>query len=194
MKGVAAAAGVSVGLVQHHYGSKDGLRRACDDAVIDAFRRQLTSAAADGELGDSGFLSSLSETSPPLLRYLARVAVDGTPASAFVFDQLAGGAEDFLTATFPDRFEAGSYRAKVTAAVMAAMHSGTIVMHTHLARWLGTDPLARDDSSVALSILDLYAAMGEFVGSETGEQIRTAVAARQQLRHQARRGKGHGDE
>ncbi|MFC7618798.1 TetR/AcrR family transcriptional regulator [Microlunatus sp. GCM10028923] len=193
MKGVAQAAGVSIGLVQHHYGSKEALRQACDEAVIDAFRRRLTAAAADGELGDPGFLSSLSTTSPPLLRYLARAATDGTPAAEFVFDQLATGAEEFLTATFPERFEAGSAAAKSAAAVMAAMHSGTIVLHAQLARWLGVDPLG-PNASVALSILDLYAAMGEFVGSEVGQQIRSAVVAQEQLRQQARHGKRAGDE
>jgi AcrR family transcriptional regulator len=180
MKGVADAAGVSTGLVQHHFGSKEALRRACDDAVIEAFRRRLTTAVEDGELGDPDFMATLHETSAPLLRYVARATVDGTPAAAFVFDQLAAGAEDFLTSTWPDRFEPGSQRAKDAAAVMAAMHSGTIVMHLHLARWLGVDPLDREHSTrIGMSIFDIYTAMGEYVTSETGEQIKAAVAEQQ---------------
>jgi AcrR family transcriptional regulator len=35
LKDIADAAGVSVGLVQHHFGSKDGLREACDKHVRD---------------------------------------------------------------------------------------------------------------------------------------------------------------
>lgn len=38
MKRIADAAGVSVGLVQHHFGTKAGLRQACDDTVIDVLR------------------------------------------------------------------------------------------------------------------------------------------------------------
>ena len=34
MKAIAEAAGVSPGLVIHHYGSKDELRRVCDEHVI----------------------------------------------------------------------------------------------------------------------------------------------------------------
>lgn len=180
MKGIAEAAGVSTGLVQHHFRSKEALRQACDDAVIEAFRRRLTRAAEDGELSDPAFMAALHETSAPLLRYLARTTVDGTPAAAYVFDQLAAGAEDFLTGTWPDRFEPGSKRAKEAAAVMAAMHSGTIVMHSHLGRWLGVDPLAREHSSrIALSMLDVYLSVGEYAQSEVGQQIRAATEQRQ---------------
>lgn len=176
MKSIADAAGVSTGLVQHHFGSKDALRQACDDAVIEAFRRRLTKAVDEGELGNPDFMAALGETSPPLLRYLARAGVDGTPAAAYVFDELTGGTVDFLTSTWPDRFEPGSQRAKDAAAVMAAMHCGTIVMHLHLARWLGADPLEREHSArLSMSIFDVYAAMGEFVTSEVGEQVRAAV-------------------
>lgn len=195
MKGIAEAAGVSTGLVQHHFGSKEALRQACDDAVIEAFRRRLTKAVDEGELGDPDFMATLYETSPPLLRYIARATVDGTPAAAYVFDQLAAGTEDFLTSTWPDRFEPGSQRAKDAAAVMAAMHSGTIVLHRHLARWLGVDdPLAREHSTrLAMSIVEVYAAMGEFVTSEVGEQVRASVAE-QQKSQQRRTRKENRDE
>ncbi len=189
IKGIAEAAGVSTGLVQHHFGSKDALRQACDQAVIEAFRRRLTKAAAEGELGDPAYLGALYETSAPLLRYVARATVDGTPAAAFVFDQLAAGAEDFLTSTWPDRFEPGSQRAKDAASVMAAMHGGTIVMHQHLARWLGVDPLDREHSPrIATSLLDVYTAIGEFATSEVGEQIRAATEERQAPKRRAGKG------
>lgn len=184
MRGIAAAAGVSTGLVQHHFTSKEALRAACDDAVIDAFRRRLTAAAESGDLGDADFLASLYETSPPLLRYLARTMVDQTPAASYVFDQLTAGAEDFLTTTFPDRFPAGTQQATVAAAVMAAMHSGPITLHQHLDRRLGQDPLGDGHSTVARAILDLYGAMGSFVASEVGTRIRSSVA--EQRDHEGR--------
>lgn len=177
IKGIAEAAGVSTGLVQHHFGSKDALRQACDEAVIEAFRRRLIRAVDEGELSDPEFMAALSEASPPLLRYLARATVDRTPAAEYVFDQLAAGTEDFLTSTWPDRFEPGSQRAKDAAAVMTAMHGGTIVMHPHLARWLDVeDPLNREHSvRLSTAIFDVYASMGEYTSSELGKQVRAAV-------------------
>ena len=34
IRDIAQAAGVSSGLVRHHFGSKDGLRRACDEYAM----------------------------------------------------------------------------------------------------------------------------------------------------------------
>ena len=39
VRAIAEAAGVSPGLVNHHFGSKDGLRAECDAFVTDAIRQ-----------------------------------------------------------------------------------------------------------------------------------------------------------
>ncbi len=178
MRGIAEAAGVSLGLVQHHFGSKEALRQACDEAVVEAFGRRLADHAEDGSIGEPGFMAGLYATSGPLLRYLARAAVDGSPAAAGVFDELTAGAADFLSASWPDRFPQGSAAASEAAAVMAAMHSGTIVLHEHLARHFGADPLDPEHASrIGSAMLDLYAAMGEFAASTTAARIRESAAA-----------------
>lgn len=177
MRGIAEVAGVSLGLVQHHFRSKDALRQACDDAVVEAFRRRLTRSATDNTLGEPAFLAELYETSGPLLRYLARALVDGSPAAATVFDELAAGAEEFLSHTWPDRFPPGSARVRDAAAVMAAMHSGTVVLHGHLTRRFGADPLDREHATrIGMAMLDLYTSMGEFATSSAGERIRESSA------------------
>lgn len=177
MRGIAEAAGVSIGLVQHHFGSKEALRKACDEAVIEVFRRRLTRRAADDTLGEPGFMAELFETSGLPLRYLARAMVDGSAAAAYVFDQLTSGAEEFLSARWPDRFPPGSDRVGDAAAVMAAMHSGTIVLHDLLARHLDADPLDRENATrIAMAMFDVYRSMGEFAASPTGERIRESTA------------------
>lgn len=176
MKGVADAAGVSTGLVQHHFGTKEELRKACDEAVVELFRRQLSKSAAEGKLGDPGGMAALMETSPPVARYLARAMADGTPAAAAIVDELMDGAEEFLTGTWPDRFPAGSPQARNAAAVMATMHGGTIVLHGHLARRTGTNPLdGTDPTLIGRAMFDVYTAMGEFAASPTGSQIKEAL-------------------
>ena len=62
MRWIAEAAGVSLGLVQHHFGTKEALREAFDEAVVGAFRRRLTGAATEDALGEPAFLTSLYET------------------------------------------------------------------------------------------------------------------------------------
>lgn len=180
MRGIADAAGVSLGLVQHHFRSKDALRKACDDAVVEAFRLRLARSVTENTLGEPGFLNDLYETSGPLLRYLARALVDapadGSSGAATVFDELTAGAEEFLSHTWPERFPPGSARARDAASVMAAMHSGTIVLYGHLTRHLGVDPLDREHATrIGMAMFDLYASMGEFTTSPAGERIREST-------------------
>lgn len=179
MRGIAQAAGVSVGLVQHHFGTKDGLRLACDELVIDVFRRRVSHLATKGRLADAGALGELFDESPLLLRYLSRAALDGSGAADEVFDQLAVGAQEFLTATWPDRFPEGSDEARDTATVMTAMHSGIALLIGQIARRFGQPTEeAVGSARVATGVLNLYAAMGEFTGSTTGKDLRAAVENR----------------
>lgn len=175
IKGIADQAGVSVGLVQHHFGTKANLRQACDDAVVEVFRRRTTQGVATGDIAQPDFMASLYEASPPLIRYLARAAVEGGPAAAAVLDEFAAGAEEFLNATWPQRFARGSQRARDAAAVMCAMHTGVIMLHDHLARQMGTDLTGADATRTGLAMADLYTAIGEFMASSTGRQITDAV-------------------
>ncbi|MFI1462675.1 TetR/AcrR family transcriptional regulator [Nocardia carnea] len=177
MRGIAEAAGVSLGLVQHHFRTKDALRQACDDVIVAKFRRELTRSAAEDTLGTPGLMTDLYTTSGPLLRYLARAMIDGSAAAAEVFDELTAGAEEFLSHTWPDRFPPGTARVRDAASVMAAMHSGTVVLHDHLARRFGIDPLdSAHATRIGTAMLDLYAAMGEFAISPTAQRIRESTA------------------
>ena len=44
VRAIAQAAGVSPGLVIHHFGSKDGLRQACDDYIAEEVRSEKSQA------------------------------------------------------------------------------------------------------------------------------------------------------
>lgn len=175
IKGIAERAGVSPGLVQHHFGTKDNLRQACDDAVIDVLRRRTTAGAVSGEITKPEFIADLYDASPLLLRYLARAAVDGGAAAVAVLDELASGGEEFLTHTWPQRFPPRSQRAHDAAAVMCAMHLGVIVLHAHLVRQMGTGLEGAESTRIGLAMVDLYAAMGEFATSDTGRLMTDAV-------------------
>jgi AcrR family transcriptional regulator len=179
IRGIAKAAGVSTGLVQHHFGSKDGLRRACDDAVLELVRRKIA-ATEDGEITNPGFLAALYAAASPLVRYVARAAVDGSAAGAALLDEMAAGSEGFLTTTWPERFPAGSQRTRDAAAVLVAQSAGTIVLHEHLARQMGLEAWKDIVSPrIGLAQLDVYEAIGEYVASGWGEQIREVAATYQ---------------
>ena len=185
IRGIAEAAGVSPGLVQHHFGSKAGLRRACDDAVLELVRRKLR-ATQDGEITNPGFLAALYAAGRPLVRYLARAAVERSPAAATLLDEIVAGTEAFLTMTWPERFLRGSRRTRDAAAVLVAQSTGSLVLHEHLARQMGLDP-ATDVLSprIGLAQLDVYEALGEYVASGVGKRIREAA-----MSHTAETGSG----
>jgi AcrR family transcriptional regulator len=176
IRGIAEAAGVSPGLVQHHFRSKEALRRACDEAVLDLVHRKLA-ATQTGEITNPSFLAALYSAAPRFVRYLARAVADGTPAGAELFDQIAAGTGEFLTTTWPDRFATGSTRTRDAAGVLVAQVAGTIVLHEHVARQMGLvawDGLATP--RIGLAQLDVYEALGEYVRSALGERAREVVA------------------
>src|SRR5699024_9682382 len=111
-----------------------------------------------------------------LMRYLARSAVDGTDAALDVFGLLAQGAEDFLSATWPDRFASDAAQTRDTAAVMTAMHSGIAILLGPIAHRMGVEPrVAQDSMRIAAGVMNLYSVMGQFTESATGQGIQRVV-------------------
>jgi AcrR family transcriptional regulator len=98
IRSVADAAGVSPGLVQHHFPNKAELRSAVNEYVIwiarDAFEDvSVGENAADifEELGNR--ITALVREHPTALRYVARAAVEGDPAALELFDGFVAIAE-----------------------------------------------------------------------------------------------------
>jgi AcrR family transcriptional regulator len=52
MRAIAAAAEVTLGLVQHHFKNKDGLREAVDRLVVDFFAQTIASVPAQGSAAE----------------------------------------------------------------------------------------------------------------------------------------------
>jgi AcrR family transcriptional regulator len=135
IRDIAKAAGVSAGLVRHHFGSKDGLRAACDSYALDQIMRIKERAVLDGQLANPSFLSAAQPTMLLLYRYLARSLVDGSPAAAAMFDEMVELCEAWLDRNHPGQIE----DPRGYSAVLVAMQSGLLMMHGQLSRWLGAD-------------------------------------------------------
>ena len=74
---IAQTAGVSHGMLRHHYGSKVALRAACDDYVLEML--QGINARITGEPTEAeGSRQSFRQFG----RYVARSLVDGSPLPA----------------------------------------------------------------------------------------------------------------
>ena len=140
MRGVAAAAGVSLGLVQHHFTTKAGLIKAVDDYVLSLVIASMSQPLSDGP-GDSiseigGRINALIAAQPDVARYLGRVLVDGSPFGATVFDTLLA----LGTARWHHRVEMGEVRSDVDITWAAinglVLALGAISLRSHLDRHL----------------------------------------------------------
>lgn len=90
---IAAAAGVSLGLVQHHFGTKANLVQAVDDHVMAVLTVALASPLAKTPVADpvadaADRVTSLLVDHVPVVDYLCRTLVDATPTGARIFDTL----------------------------------------------------------------------------------------------------------
>ena len=81
LRTVAAAAGVSLGLVQHHFATKAGLIKAVDDHVLEVVRSTLSEpipeppADSIAEIGKR--VTRLIAEHPDVMDYVGRALIDG---------------------------------------------------------------------------------------------------------------------
>lgn len=177
MRGIAAAAGVSLGLVQHHFGTKDGLRTACDERVLDLIRIK-TEAMDEGRLSDPEVLATLMSMAPAVQRYVGRAMVDGSSAILGMVDQVMDRSEDFLVSTCPERFDADTRRTRDTGAVLTALTTSTMVLQAHLARRMDVEPFTEATlRRIGRATIDAYEAIADLVASDMWQDLRTAVHA-----------------
>lgn len=175
MRGIAAAAGVSLGLVQHHFGSKEGLRAACDERVLELVRLKMA-ALEDGSLSDPEVLATLMAMAPAVQRYVGRALVDGSARIDRMVDEIMVKGEEFLTTTWPDRFVAGTRRTRDAAAVMIAINTSTMVLQDHLARRMDVEPWSETAvRRIGLATFDVYEAIAVMTASSMWRQLRAAV-------------------
>lgn len=168
VRGIATRAGVSPALVQHHFGTKDALRTACDEFVVEFLRRQSKAGVDEGGVADEGFMAAAFQASAVVSRYLSRALVDGSPAATRVFDELVEISERYLV----DRD--GQSDSHGRAVVYTAMRLGVTVLHEHVSRGLGAPVFTEEGSAaVARATLDIVAA--ELIPDGLADQVRAGL-------------------
>ena len=171
IRDIAREAGVSGGLIRHHFGSKDDLRAACDSYALDQMMRIKEQAVLEGQLSNPAFMSAAHPTMLLTLRYLARSLVDGSPAAVAMYDEMVALGEDWLT-----RHHAGQVSdPHAYSAVLVAMQSGLLMMHSQLSRWLGADIFtAEGHLRLTAAMIDFYSQ--PLLSPELADQARAMVA------------------
>ncbi|GAA3645616.1 transcriptional regulator RaaS [Lentzea roselyniae] len=132
VRAVAADAGVSPALVVHHFGSKEGLRQACDDYVLNSIR--------SGSEADTEALGEILQAATPVRRYLARALLDDTPAARALFTEIVERTEAWLAAGEEEGWVRSSADARARAVTYVSWLLAPLVLGGQVARLLGGDP------------------------------------------------------
>jgi AcrR family transcriptional regulator len=96
LRAIAEAAGVSAALVIHHFGSKEGLRKACDDYIAEEIRASKSEAMRSHE--PAAWLAQMAEIErhAPLMAYLVRSMQSGAELAKTMWGKMIEDAEVYL--------------------------------------------------------------------------------------------------
>ncbi len=138
LRSVAADAGVSLGLVQHHFATKAGLIKAVDDYVLGVVTEMVARPVSEhprDSIADMGSrITSLVLEQPDVVDYFGRALIDGSALGRTIWDTLAA----FGTARWTTRKESGEARADIDV-TWASLNSlvlalGTLILRGHIER------------------------------------------------------------
>ncbi len=96
LRSIAEAAGVSAALVIHHFGSKDGLRKACDDYVAEEIRSGKSASLQTKDPADWFAQMAEIESYAPLMAYLVRSMQSASDLAKMLWQRMIDNAEEYL--------------------------------------------------------------------------------------------------
>jgi AcrR family transcriptional regulator len=93
LRAIAAEAGVTLGLVQHHFKTKAGLRDAVDQLVVDYFSSTLAAVGADGSPAEivaarDEAVRQMLRDNPPVVNYVRRAILEPSQDRFHLLDVL----------------------------------------------------------------------------------------------------------
>ena len=128
IRDIAQKAGVSSGLLRHHFGSKEGLRDACDEYVLSEL------IGIGTRFTEFQTIDGLTPETLRHQRYITRSVLDGSPAGSALFDRLIEyGERWFMTA------DVKSEDPRAFIAVLSVMKMSMLTSRDLLSRVLGVD-------------------------------------------------------
>ena len=96
LRSIAEAAGVSAALVIHHFGSKEGLRKACDDYIAEEIRTGKSASLRTKDPADWLAQMAEMESYAPLMAYLVRSMQSGSELAKMLWRKMIDDGEQYL--------------------------------------------------------------------------------------------------
>jgi TetR/AcrR family transcriptional regulator, regulator of cefoperazone and chloramphenicol sensitivity len=179
IRAVAEQAGVAPGLVSHHFGSKQGLRDACDDYVLEYLRRIIEQGVGQQGVADPAYLDTVYQGAADVLRYVAKALVEESAAAATLFDNFVALTEEYLANHQDGAPQSEQSDLRTQAAVLVAMRLGVWVLHPHLLRVLDAETLTPQlMARLSAAVLDVMSQ--DFAGADIVALARSGLARYQQ--------------
>ena len=96
VRAIAAAAGVSPGLVIHHFGSKDNLHRACDEYIAETIRAAKSESIKTSD--PATWLAQMAEIEQyaPMMAYLVRSLQSGGELAKTLWHNMIDNTEQYI--------------------------------------------------------------------------------------------------
>lgn len=174
IRGIALAAEVSPGLVIHHFGSKDGLRTACDNHVFAAITEAKTQAAEY-----TPFAVQAMFEDPDMsvnIDYLVKSLLDPSDHGRLYFEHYVTVVEEYLADGFAGYSLRPSDDPRGQAAMIATLALAPALLGHRLQDVLGTSSTSETMGRLAPHLLDLY--LNGILRSLSSKQPTTSAGAR----------------
>jgi TetR/AcrR family transcriptional regulator, regulator of cefoperazone and chloramphenicol sensitivity len=133
IRDIAAAAGVSSGLVRHHFGSKESLREACDKYAKERMLQIGAELTQDHDLTGLDPLA-LHPVAFPLQLYIVRSMMDGSETATALFLEGVDAVEEWAASYGITPKDPRGY-----AAALAAIKLSVFILRDQVSKAIGED-------------------------------------------------------
>jgi AcrR family transcriptional regulator len=96
LRTIAEAAGVSAALVIHHFGSKEGLRKACDDYIAEEILSLKSEAIQSNDPATWFAAMAEIESYAPMMAYLVRSMQSGGDLATMMWHRMIDNVEQYM--------------------------------------------------------------------------------------------------
>ena len=138
---IASDAGVSPALVLHHFGSKEGLRQACNDYVFTFFESMIRRAGDRQPTEAMAQFGGIPDEALPLMRYLMKQASEDSPAANDLVAGIVELTKQSLEVSTANGYVKPTADPEMRAAILVMLRLGPFLLSGAVQQATGADIL-----------------------------------------------------